>query len=315
MTARAGRPFRFGVSMRAAGSRAEWQAKARTVEELGFNVLLVPDHLAAVFPPLTALCTAAEATTRLRFGTFVLNNDFRHPVLVAREVAAIDLLTDGRFELGIGAGHAAEEYEGIGLRYSDGRARAARLAEAVGIIRPLLAGEVVEHTGVHYQVAAQRVFPTPRQARVPVLVGGNSRAVLRLAAEEADIVGFTGFFTQSGGGGAARLAHFTAAGLDDRLDIVRAAAGERFTALELNVLVQTVVRTDDVVAASTERAGQMPGLSAQQLLESPFLLFGTPRGMADALIARRARFGVSYIVVFERDMETLAPVVALLRGR
>lgn len=314
MTAGAGRPFRFGVSMRAAGSRVEWQAKARRVEELGFDVLLVPDHLAAVFPPLTALCTAAEATTRLRVGTFVLNNDFRHPVLVAREVAAIDLLTDGRFELGIGAGHAAEEYESIGLHYSNGRARASRLAEAVRIIRPLLAGEAVERTGKHYQVAAQRVFPTPRQARVPVLIGGNSRPVLRLAAEEADIVGFTGFFTQSGGGGASRLAHFTAAGLSDRLDIVRVAAGERFSDLELNVLVQAVVRTDDVLAAATERAAQIPGLSAQQLLESPFLLFGTPQEMADTLIARRARFGVSYFVVFERDMMTLAPVVALLRG-
>src|SRR5881409_114202 len=141
------KPFRFGVNVRTAGSHAEWAEKARKVERLGYSVLLVPDHLAELLAPFPALAGAAAATTRLRVGTAVLNNDFRHPVLTAREAATIDLLSDGRLELGLGAGHMRTEYEQAGLRFDPGATRVERLAEAVAVITALLRGEKVSFAG------------------------------------------------------------------------------------------------------------------------------------------------------------------------
>src|SRR5437870_13395014 len=145
------KPFRFGVNVRTAGSHAEWAEKARKVERLGYSVLLVPDHLAELLAPFPALAAAAAATTRLRVGTGVLNNDFRHPVLTAREAATLDVLSDGRFELGLGAGHMRSEYEQAGLAFDAGVTRVERLAEAVTIVKRLLKGETVTFTGRHYR--------------------------------------------------------------------------------------------------------------------------------------------------------------------
>src|SRR5438132_8861885 len=144
------KPFRFGVNVWSAGSRAEWADKARKAEELGYSVFTVPDHLAGIFAPMPALMSAAAATKRLRVGTNVLNNDFRHPVLVAREAATADLLTDGRFELGLGAGHMRSENDEAGLPFERGRVRVERLAEAVTILKGLLAGAEVRFADQHY---------------------------------------------------------------------------------------------------------------------------------------------------------------------
>src|SRR5688572_30876088 len=148
------KPFRFGVNVWGAGSRAEWVSTARRVEELGYSTLTVPDHLGTFFSPMPALIAAAHATTRLRVGTNVLNNDLRHPVLVAREAATVDLLTDGRLQLGLGAGHMKAEYDEAGLHYDAGAERVERLAEAVTIIKRLLGGERVSVAGRHYRVSA-----------------------------------------------------------------------------------------------------------------------------------------------------------------
>src|SRR5215468_3957189 len=153
------KPFRFGVNVWSAGTRAEWMDKARKAEELGYSVLTVPDHLAETFAPMPALMSAAAATTRLRVGTNVLNNDFRHPVLVAREAATADLLTDGRLQLGFGAGHMKSEYDETGLRFDAGGARVERLAEAVSIVKSLLKGEEVTLAGRYYRVSGHKVHP------------------------------------------------------------------------------------------------------------------------------------------------------------
>jgi probable F420-dependent oxidoreductase len=306
------RDFRFGVSILAAGDRAEWRAKARRAEALGFDVLLVADHLADLVPPLTALCTAAEATERLRVGTFVVNNDFRHPVLLAREAATVDLLTDGRLELGLGAGHMKHEYDEAGLRFEHAAVRVARLAESVEIVRGLLDGEEVTFVGEHYTVRGHRSFPAPAQTHVPLLVGGNGDRVLSIAARRADIVGFTGF-SQVEGTRDVRLSHFTSAGLDAKVAHVRAAAGDRFADLELNVLVQHVAATNDPRDALQRFVGDMP-YSVDDALDSPFLLAGTHDQMAAALRERRERFGISYYVVFERAMADFAPVIERLRS-
>jgi len=308
-------PFRFGVSVWSASSRGEWKAKARKAEDDGFDTLSVPDHLTAgMFPPLVALCTAAEATTRLRVGTLVLNNEFRHPALVARDAACIDVLTDGRFELGIGAGHMASELASLGLPFEPAATRIARLEEAVSLIQSLLAEEKVTLQAEHYSVHDHALFPRPVQRPIPMLIGGNDRRVLELAARKASIVGFTGFFPTERGTRVS-AAHFTASGFESRLQLVRAAAGERFAALELHALIQAVVRTDDARAAAETLQARMPGLSTEDILESPFVLLGTPEQMESALLDRRRRFGLSYFTVFEPAAGALAPVVARLSGR
>ena len=303
------------MSLRAAASAQEWVAKARKAEDLGFDIALVADHVAAIFPPMVALTAIATATKRIRVGTMVLNNDFHHPVLLAREAAALDLLSEGRFELGIGAGHAAEEYAGLGRPYDPGPVRAARLAESIGIMKRMLAGEEVTHDGGHYHVQAGTIFPAPLQLPVPLCIGGNSAAVLRLAAREATTVGFTGFFSATGGGSSSRLTHFAGATLENRLALVRQAAGERFDALELSTLVQSVTPTGDPAAAAEALTKRMPSLSVADILSSPFLLFGTSESMLETLLQRREQWGLSYFVVFEPFMDALAPVVAALAGR
>src|SRR5436189_5839962 len=166
------RPFRFGVNVRTAASQAEWADKARKVEAIGYAVLLVPDHLADLLAPFPALPAAAGATPRLRVGTAVLNNDFRHPALLAREAATLDVLSDGRLELGLGAGHMQSEYEQVGLAFDPGATRVERLEEAVVIVKRLLEGEPVTFSGRHYRGTGHTLHPRPMQPpRPPVAIG------------------------------------------------------------------------------------------------------------------------------------------------
>lgn len=309
------KPFRFGVNAWGAGSRAEWADKARKAEEFGYSVFTVPDHLAGIFAPIPALMAAAAATTRLRVGTNVLNNDFRHPVLVAREAATADLLTDGRLQVGLGAGHMKSEYDEAGLRFEVGRARVERLAEAVTIVKSLLNDEEVTFAGRHYQVSAHKIHPLPVQRpHPPILIGGNGRQLLTLAAKEADIVGLSGI-TFRHGGAERDLSGWRRAGVDQRVQLVREAAGDRYELLELNALVQTVVVTDNRRQAAEELARRWTQLSPAEILESPYVLIGTVDQQVEDLQARRERWGISYYVIFESYMEALAPVVAKLTGR
>jgi probable F420-dependent oxidoreductase len=308
------RPFRFGVSVRTPGAAADWIGLARTVEALGYSTLLLPDHLTERPAPLPALSAAATATTRLRVGTLVLNNDFRHPVLLAREAATIDALSEGRFELGLGAGYARAEYDEAGLRYDRGAVRVERLEEAVTIVKRLFAGEAVSFDGRHYHVAAHTLYPRPVQRpRPPILVGGNGPRLLALAAREADIVAFSGI-TFVRGGAEPDVAGFRAAAVDERVRLVREAAGPRFADLELNVLVQRVVETGDRRGAAEELARRWTPLTADEILGSPFVLLGSIDEMVAQLAAQRRRWGFSYYTVFESVIDTFAPVVERLAG-
>jgi probable F420-dependent oxidoreductase len=308
------RPFRFGVSLRKAGSRAEWADKARQLEALGYATLTVPDHLTDLLAPMAALLSAAHATTRLRIGTFVINNDLRHPAVLAREAATVDLLSDGRLELGLGAGHMKLEYDQVGLGFDRGGVRVERLAEAVTIIKRLLRGEQVRFTGRHYRVTDHAIGPLPVQRpHPPILIGGNGPQLLTLAAKEADIVGLTGISFRRGGT-EPDLSGFRAAGVDERLRLVREAAGDRFDRLELNALVQRVIVTERRREAAEELARERKQLSAEDLLESPHVLIGTVDQLVEGLQARRERWGISFYVIFEPFMEAFAPVVARLAG-
>ena len=309
-------PFRFGVSVNLAPSASAWRERARRAEELGFEILYGADHLVPGSAPLTALAAAAEATSTLRVGTYVANNDLRHPTVLAQEAASLGLVSDGRFELGIGAGWADDEYRAAGLSFDAPDVRVSRLEEAVPIIRRLLAGEEVTAKGSHYEITELRVTDAP--VSVPLIVGGNGRRVLALGAREADGIGFTGFTIPPGG--KATLSHFGSDGLADRLEIVRSAAGERFGSLELSALVQHVQVTTDRRTAASE-LGERFGLSADAVLDSPFVLIGTTDEIADDLRARRERFGIRTWVVFgerstglgQQRMDALAPVIAVLR--
>jgi probable F420-dependent oxidoreductase len=309
------KPFRFGVNVWRAGSRAEWVARARKLEDLGYSVLTVPDHLADLFAPMPALVSAAEATKRLRVGTNVLNNDLRHPVLVAREAATVDLLTDGRLQLGLGAGHMKSEYDQVGLDFDPGGTRVERLAEAVTIIKRLFTGEPLTFAGEHYRLTGHKIEPLPVQRpHPPILIGGNGPRLLTLAAKEADIVGFSGI-TFRQGGVQADVSGWKAAAIDERARLVRDAAGDRYARIELNALVQRVIVTDDRRQAAGELAGRWTQLSPEEILASPYVLVGTVRQLIEDLQARRERWGISYYVVFEPYIDAFAPVVAALAGK
>jgi probable F420-dependent oxidoreductase len=308
------KPFRFGVNVRTAGSARDWLSLARRVEDLGYSTLNLPDHLTPRPAPMPALAGAAAATTRLRVGTLVLNNDFRHPVLVAREAATLDLLSEGRFELGLGAGYMKAEYDEAGLRFEPGGVRVERLAEAVGIITRLFGGEPVTFAGRHYRVTKHTIHPRPVQhPRPPILVGGNGPRLLTLAATEADIVGLSGI-TFARGGTVPELSGFRASAVDERIQLVRKAAGPRFDALELNALVQRVILTEDRRGAAEELAQRWPALTADDILASPFALLGSLDEVVAQLVANRARWGISYCVVFDDVVDAFAPVVERLIG-
>jgi probable F420-dependent oxidoreductase len=293
-------------------------ALARRVEDLGYDTILASDHLAEVLAPLPALVAAADTTSRLRVGTFVLNNDLRHPVVLAREAATVDLLTEGRLELGLGAGHMRSEYEEAGVPFDDDATRVQRLGESLAIVKGLLSGERVTFEGRHYRVHDHALYPTPPQRpHPPLLVGGQGRGTLALAAAQADIVGLAGIRHRAGGT-EVDLSGFRPDAVAGRVELVRAAAGERFGGLELNALVQAVVVTDDTRAATEklrQRTPALAALSVDDILGCPFILVGSVDDLANELLRRRDALGVSYYVVFAPAMEVFAPVVERLRAR
>jgi probable F420-dependent oxidoreductase len=308
------RAFRFGVQTSAATSSANWTDKARRAEALGYAVLLMPDHLGEQFAVGPALAAAAGATTKLRIGTLVLQNDLRHPAFVAKEAATLDLLSDGRFELGIGAGGSwLPDYEATGIPFDPPGSRVARLAESLPIVKALLGGGPVSFSGRHHTLHEYEGFPKPVQRpHPPILVGAGGPRMLALAAREADIVGLLPSMLPIGG--RFRLEEATAAAVAGQVRQVRDAAGDRFAGLELNILLQRLIVTDDPRQAGEELSRQWVPLTTDEIMETPSLLIGSIDGIVEAVRERRERFGASYFVVFERDMEAFAPVVARLAG-
>jgi len=303
--------FRFGVQVGMGASGEEWKAKARKAEEMGYNILTMPDHFHTQLTAAPALAAVAAVTTTLRIGTFVLDNDFRHPALVAGDAATLDLLSDGRFELGIGAGWMQTDYERTGIPFSAPGVRVHRLEESVRIIKGLFGELPVTFTGQHYTITDLAGFPRPVQRpHPPVLIGAGGRRMLSFAAREADIVSIVPRISAPN---ELSLADLAASVVDEKVEWVREAAGERFSALELNALIQRVIVTDDQPQA-TRSLGEDWGISADSARESPYLLIGTTKEIADMLCAHRERFGLSYLTVFERDMDAFAPVVTRLAG-
>lgn len=308
------RPFRFGVQLSTAATSVEWADLAREAEALGYSTLFVPDHFGGQLAPGPALTAAAGATSDLRVGTLVLDNDYKHPVVTAKEMATIDLLSGGRLELGIGAGWMASDYEQSGIPMDPAAARVERLAEGLAVLRGLFAPGPFSFAGKHYRITDLDGQPTPAQApHPPLIIGGGGPRVLALAGREADIVGVNPAIRS--GRVDADAARDGSADLTDRkVGWVREAAGDRYDDIEVQMLLYACVVTDDR-AGTLETLAPLFGFDPDELAGYPHALVGSVDQIADDLVARRDRWDASYLVVQGPDaMRAAAPVVARLAG-
>jgi probable F420-dependent oxidoreductase len=315
------RPFRFGVVCEQMGSRAAWTARARQIEAAGYATLLIRDHFIREpfgdqFAPLVALMAAADATTRLRVGSLVLDNDYRHPVLLAKEAATLDVLSQGRFELGLGAGWARDEYDRAGLPFDPPGVRVSRLQEALQVLKGLWADGPLTFEGSHYHIKQLDSFPKPIQRpHPPLLLGASGKRMLTLAACEATSIGFL-MGDYSTGVEIDDPSLRMGAAIEQKLAWVRQAAGERFAALELSLMLTVVIDEDQRRAAEQVAAVRgWEGIAAEQVLEMPSIVIGTVEQIARQLLQRRERYGFSYFIVSDRHMKQFAPVVAQLMGK
>ncbi len=301
-------PFRFGVQFHQTGSACAWAETARKAEALGYDTFVMPDHV-GVLAFGSALAAAANATSTLHIGTFVLDNDFRHPAFVAQEAATLDLLSDGRFELGLGAGWHGPDYTTTGIPFDPPGVRVGRFQESVRIIKALFGNDPVTFHGQHYTITD--LPPMPQRPRPPLLIGAGGKRMLAFAAREADAIGLLSSARPDGSG--FFLDDITAEATDVKVARVRDAAGDRFPLLELNILLQRLMVTDQAIAEA-EQISEQWNLPARDILDAPPVLIGTVDQIVETLQERRERFGISYIVARGEWLESFAPVVARLAG-
>lgn len=314
------RPFRFGVICEQMQSTEEWITKARTAEDYGYATLLIRDHFIKEpfgdqLAPLIALMAAASATSTLRVGSLVLDNDYRHPVMLAKEAATLDLLSEGRFELGIGAGWLRSEYEQAGMAFESAGVRVSRLEEAIHILKGLFADQPSTFAGNYYTVTNLNGFPKPVQRpHPPLLVGAGSQRMLALAGREADIVGILPK-ALSNGTISEEITERLPTTMAQKVEWVRQAAGERFHELELNMVISPVFteqRRQRAEQFARERGWS--GIAAEDVLDMPSIFIGTPDQIVEDLLRRREQYGFSYFVVSDAHMEAFAPIVSRLIG-
>ena len=312
------RPFRFGVLGESVRSAAELVDTARRAEIAGYATFLIRDHFidepfGHQLAPIAALATVAAVTETLRVGSLVICNDYRHPVLIAKEVATLDLLSGGRFELGLGAGFSRPEYEAAGLSYDSPRIRVDRFAEALQVFKGLLGPEPFTFAGRFYNVKDLDSFPRPVQRpHPPILVGAGGRRMLSIAAREADIIGI---LTASLGTGrrVPDPSGLFAETIAEKVGWIREAAGARFDDIELSIVSSVVVAENRRAAAERlAHERQWNGLSADRVLAMPSIFIGSVDQIIDEMQVRRERYGISYHVVSDSSMEMVAPIVAAL---
>ena len=308
------RPFRFGVQANGSMSGRGWTELARRVESLGYSTLTMPDHFDDQLAPVPALTAAAAVTETLRIGALVWDNDYKHPLVLTKELATMDVLSNGRVEIGLGAGWMIADYEQSGIPYDNAKVRIDRFVEGLAVIKGLMGAEPFSFSGEHYSISAHNGLPKPVQAPCPpILIGGGGKRVLSIAAREADIVGINATMA-AGVIGASVFDTMTAEMVDEKVAIVRNAAGDRWNDIEMNIRAFLVNVTDDARGAA-DGISQMLGVSAEQVEATPFALVGPPAKLVEDLVARRERWGFSYVIVGMNDVDAFAPVVAALDGR
>jgi probable F420-dependent oxidoreductase len=294
------RPFRFGVVAPQARSGAEWKGIATRAEALGYSSLMLPDITGPILAPFAALGVAAATTSTLHVGNWVLANDFRHPLLVAREAATLDLLSDGRFELGLGAGRDDNDYASLGVEPARAGVRLRKLGESLQILRALFAGGPVTFNGRYYSIANTTLYPTPRK-QLPILIAASGPRAIEQAAQYADSVA---------------LGSHSRELLSRQVESLKAAAGERFDRIELSGIAFVVPEDDPAAAQAAAAVVKRFGLDLETAVanRAPNVLVGSPSAMIEQVQERRATFGLSYVVVGVQDAEAFAPVVQHLTG-
>ena len=311
------RPFRFLADAREIGSIADLTETARRAEALGIDTLVVPDHLIQQLGPVAGMTAIVAVSDRLRVSGFVLNNDLRHPAVLAQELASIDVLSGGRLDVAIGAGWNRAEYEAIGLTFDPTPVRQARLAEAIAVLKGCFGPGPFSFSGEHYTITDYDAHPKPiQQPHPPILIGGGGRRTLELAAREADIVGFAPRILPIGAPDPRSL---TFDGAREKLEWVKAAAGDRFDDLVLNVYPSGVAPTivDDPLRQAAEFAESLTqrsgvAISAEEVLDSPHFFVNTVDGFVEKFTRLRSELGISSIMV--GDLGELDPVVERLAG-
>jgi probable F420-dependent oxidoreductase len=307
------RRFRFGVQAHTAGNAEEWAALARKVEDLGYSTLFVPDHFGDQLAPMPALTAAADATTELRVGALVFDNDYRHPVVLAKEAATLDILSGGRLELGLGAGWMITDYEQAGLPYDPPGVRVDRMVEGLAVLKGMFAEGAFSYEGEHYTITGLDGLPKPlTKPHPPILIGGGGKRVLSIAAREADIVGINPNL-KSGAVDAESASDAVASAVERKIGWVKEAAGDRFDDLELNCLVFFTIVTDDRTGMA-ERLAPAFGIDPAEVPDIPHAFLGSVEEICEDLERRRERWGLSYFVVQADGLDALAPVVAKMAG-
>jgi len=308
-----GHKFRFAVQEHHAGGAADWRERARRAESLGYSALYLPDHFSEQPGPIAALMAAADATTTLRVGSLVFDNDYRHPVVLAKETATLDLLSDGRLDFGLGAGWLTSDYEKSGIPLDSASTRIERMEEGLKVIKGLWAGGSFSFTGKHYRISEMEGSPLPLQKpHPPILLGGGGRKMLTIAGREADIVNIN-FDLREGRVNRRLLRTGKAEATDEKVGWIREAAVNRFDDIELSVTIFVATITND---REDIAAGMAAGFEqeAADILAIPHFLIGTIDQIAEDLRSRRDRYGISYVIVPGEVVEAFAPVVEKLAG-
>ena len=305
------RPFRFGAKAKTASSGTEWADIAKKAEDLGYVSLQIDDHYTKQLAPVPALMAAACATTTLKVGTLVAGNDFRNPVVFAKEAATIDMLSDGRFMMGLGAGWMKEDYTITGIQQDDAMTRINRLEEAIDVMRGCWGEGAFSHQGRFYSVSEIDAQPKPI-SNIPIIVGGGGEKLLGMAGRKADIVGINPKIV---GRSINPRSMATAAAdvVDEKIRYVKAGAGDRFDQIELQLQVFATVVTDDPMSVA-EKMAPMFGLPPEVVLQAPYFQIGSVAQITENLTMLRERWGISYIAFQQDATEAMAPVVAKLAG-
>ncbi len=320
------RPFRFGYQTFAPNSAAEWRDMARKAEDYGYSTFSLADHYlgtgpateAASHPPQTiaavpAMMAAAAVTETIKIGCRVFCCDYHHPAVLAKEMATIDLLSDGRLEAGFGAGWVASEYEALGIPMDRPGIRIDRMVEYVEMSRQFFAGEDMNYRGEHVHVVDTAAMPVcPQPGGPKIMIGGGSPRVLGIAGRLADIVSIN-FDNSAGKIGEHGLNSGTADGTTNKLDWIRAGAGDRFDDLEIEIGAYFTTVTDNR-QATLEAVAPMMGMTPAALAEHPHTLIGSVDEICDTLVERRERYGTSYVTVGRDALDDFAPVVSRLHG-
>lgn len=326
MTTRpASRPFRFGVQARVGTNREDWSAVVKKIEDLGFSNMTMPDHLDQQLGPIAGLMAAATETTRLRIGHLVLANDFRHPVILAKELATLDLLSGGRLDIALGAGHDQHDFHAAGIPLDRPGQRIDRLIEALDVLEGLLRPLPFTYEGTHYQVDNLTGYPRPVQEPIPLLIGAGGTRMLRLAARRADIIGINGTMIPGAPPAGAltsalpipNISHaswlsMSANEIDAKVNVVREAAADRLSEIELSVRTYLTHVGPDGLAVQHRLAEELE-VDLNFVRESPYILVGSVAQIIEALHERRERWGFTHVMIGSGEIDAFAPIIEALK--